>query len=284
VHLYRNDAGLLGPPQRLAPVPGDCRAVTWVDFDSDGDLDLAAVAGSTGVLLLRAQDEGFVAAPRLDGDGDGDGASPTDCVREPTPDAALRAGHRTMVWLDADLDGDEDVLLPQPGQGCLSPPLLYVNRHGDGEARFDARSLDAIAPMQAPAAAVAADLDADGDLDVVVHDEGTGRVALLQGNAADNRGTSAAPLGTAQRIRVELPSGAAAWGVRVELSSGRVRLVYPLAAGGRAAQGPATVHVATRDAWLPMDVRAVLAGGEVVRGMLASALDDVVLRARPPGP
>ena len=143
------------------------------DFDNDGKPDLAT-AGPSGVRLLRNAGGRFA-------DVSGDAGF-----------AALQGRYLGLVWLDIDQDGDLDLALcqfadapgpfdgPRPGGRVRlmenvgvapavapdAPPAGLTVAFRWGEA------FDAAAPAQSVACAVATDVDADKDIDLVALPEG----------------------------------------------------------------------------------------------------------------
>ena len=126
----------------------------WGDADGDGDDDLyvGGPAGRRGRLFVNGGDGTFAEA----------GAGPWDAHRD--------REDMTALWLDADADGDQDLYVASGSVECDagSPVLrdrLYVN---DGQGRFVAAD-DALPDARDSTGAVAAaDVDADGDLDLFV--------------------------------------------------------------------------------------------------------------------
>ncbi len=194
------------------PHAGAARGATLFDVDGDGDLDLA-VAGAAGVLLFRNDAGRFTdvtaqaglsgakdATGTVFGDYDNDDradlfvlspARPALFRQEPggrftdVTDAAAGTalatarGTTTASWLDADHDGDLDL---------LAPPLLLRNNGNGTFADIAAASGLAIAPRAL--AVVPTDYDNRRDVDVLVAP--AGQPARLMRNMRDGTFADAA--------------------------------------------------------------------------------------------
>ncbi len=163
---HRGEAGL-GPPEPVAlPVDGEIRALSAADLDADADQDLLLATGSE-LLVLRNWRQGELALH----------------AREPLPRGETVS---RLLALDYDADGNMDAV-------ALTGRGLAFWR-GDGRARLApdaeaAKDTFLFSDILRPEHLTAADLDLDGDQDLLVAGAGTpahgaGVVALLN----DGRG------------------------------------------------------------------------------------------------
>ncbi len=143
---FRHDSASFGQfrlPEEMGPGLG------WLDFDSDGDLDLFAAGG--GALF----DEGPAQSCRLLRN---DGARFTDVSDE--VGAAVRGHAYGVAVADWDDDGDEDLLVTR-----LGPTVLLRN---DGGRFTDISAQSGAAQSGFGSSAAFFDFDRDGRLDLVV--------------------------------------------------------------------------------------------------------------------
>lgn len=185
-----------GPGPGMRPAMGDARAALVLDYDGTPHLLLADSGGPVRWLGPRAGG-GFadIVPPRLeDGPGDGPGSDRTGRVRG-------------VIAADFDNDGYEELLvIVEDG-----PNRLYAWRH---EQWLRADIGDAERPWAPDTGAVVADIDADGQLEILVAGAGLPLALYL-----------AAPNGNGWvRIIPLTAAGAPARGARVRLAAaGRVQ-------------------------------------------------------------
>ena len=141
-------------PGKLSQLGG---GLAWGDADGDGDHDLfvGGAAGQAGAVFLRQANGTF---------------QPSDAA-QPALEADQAAEDMAALWLDADRDGDFDLLVTSGGVECEpgAPVLadrLYLNDGRGGLSRADASVFPPAG--ESSITAVAGDLDADGDLDLFI--------------------------------------------------------------------------------------------------------------------
>ncbi|HQZ72181.1 MAG TPA: FG-GAP-like repeat-containing protein [Anaerolineae bacterium] len=191
----------------------DLRQLVWADLDSDGDADLAAIAGERLTVLDNRRNGSFApqdlgaaadAAALLAADVDGDGwldlltlaadgavaarrADPATATagapafgapEELRPAVGSGAACRTLLWGDVDNNGAADLVV-----GCDQPaPVTRVSLN-DGQGAWQDLPL-----VERAAARALADLDGDGKLDLVGMGDAAGTAAIRltnQGGAKD---------------------------------------------------------------------------------------------------
>lgn len=153
VTLCLNDGQ--GNFSRGTPLPSGGRglyAVTPADVDSDGDLDLLLTNYLSGTISLRVND----------GRGHFSGAT------------EIRAGERPYRVSTADVDADGDLDLLVPNQQTEGTVTVLVN---DGRGGFTARS-PAVRVGKLPVDVAPADVDGDGDLDLLTANFGDDAVSV----------------------------------------------------------------------------------------------------------
>lgn len=150
--------GVFSPAAQEVPVPWGLNYVAYGDVNLDGTVDLVAATGSQVVVRL--------------GLGGGDFASTGALIPFPgTPHFALLE----------DLDGDGDLDLIVNHQAANTAQL--ETRLNDGSGGFAAAG-PAVASVLSVRAAAVGDVDLDGDLDIVLPDQGFARVYLGDGTGA----------------------------------------------------------------------------------------------------
>ena len=147
---FENDGGGGFTDQSVGTAAGSARSLAAADVDGDGDLDVVAGLRSSG-----AGSSGGVVWFENDGDG---GFTGQPAIT--TADRVL-----SLAAADVDGDGDLDVVagLDDFASGGIRGVLWFMN---DGGGGFTQRTVDADAGLAESLAA--ADVDGDGDLDVVV--------------------------------------------------------------------------------------------------------------------
>ena len=141
-------------PGKLSQLGG---SLAWGDADGDGDHDLfvGGAAGQAGVVFLRQPD----------------GTFQPSAVAQPALEIDQAAEDMAALWLDADRDGDFDLLVTSGGVECepgaaILADRLYLNDGRGGLSRADASVFPPAS--ESSSTAVAGDLDADGDLDLFI--------------------------------------------------------------------------------------------------------------------
>jgi enediyne biosynthesis protein E4 len=147
--------------QRQALLPGKHSqlggGLAWGDADGDGDEDLylAGAAGQPGALYFQ----------------NGDGSFSRNTLNQVVFNAHRQHEDMAPLWLDADIDGDQDLFVSSGGVECQAGSRLLVDRLylNDGKGRLTMASADRLPEHpSSSSSAVAGDFDADGDLDIFI--------------------------------------------------------------------------------------------------------------------
>jgi len=141
-------------PGKLSQLGG---SLAWGDADGDGDHDLfvGGAAGQAGAVFLRQPD----------------GTFQPSAIAQLVLKVDQAAEDMAALWLDADRDGDFDLLVTSGGVECepgadILADRLYLNDGRGGLSRADASIFPPAS--ESSITAVAGDLDADGDLDLFI--------------------------------------------------------------------------------------------------------------------
>jgi hypothetical protein len=201
--------------------------IAAADFDGNGSLDVAISNDESIAILLNRGDGSFVAPPnigvqgvRVVADIDHDGIADlitdgTTIVWFGTADGTYRAGtairpgsrfySNYVEVADVNRDGNYDlVVVAQTIDGSIDGNLWVLL--GDGHGGFDSRDLGPFG--QRPASMFLVDLDADGNLDVVVGNDtsfaprGTATVAYGHGDGTFEAAVDFGDPGSGKNMRI----------------------------------------------------------------------------------
>ena len=198
--------GAFGPGKFVATFARKPRSVIAADLDGDGDLDVCAAhgyqsswcknldgQGTFGNVLLvdsvSGSDAMEIGAEDLDGDGDRDlvvawrGGDAVVWHENTNGVGGFGARQVITTAIDApfgvttaDLDGDGDLEVVSVASGS-DEVAWYENL--DGTPAFGP-PIPVVAPLQGPVAVSTADVDGDGDLDVLTASDGDDRVTWYE--------------------------------------------------------------------------------------------------------
>jgi len=209
---------------------GFVRDIAGVDFDGDGQEDIAAVSESNSEVVVLLQRDGSFARG---------------------PHAGLSSPPSAVTPADLDGDGDQDLVI-----ATEAPPSILIAWNGEGPLGLEPQEVGVTAELTD---LVAADLDGDGDADVagtsrfevvILETDDTGRlsrgadipigsnpVALV---AADLDGDMEVDLATANTLGAELPGN-----VSIVFNGGRG--VFAVPRNLAADSNPRAIAVVDRD-------------------------------------
>ncbi len=120
--------------------------LAFADFNGDGKIDIAAEGSQTEVYVLLGTGTGTFGAP----------------IQTVTPYYPI-----TLAAADFDKDGKADLLITTTANGCTNNDRGYAFLKGNGDGTFTPGAINCL-PYQAPEIPVVADLNGDGNLDVVI--------------------------------------------------------------------------------------------------------------------
>jgi Flp pilus assembly protein TadD len=143
LRISRNDAGRFSPLPLDAAIAGAAESAAAGDADNDGDADLLVLRAAAISLLRQEPKQVFVDATAAAGLGSVAGAA------------------RTAAWLDADHDGDLDLLVGGPS----ATTRLFRN---NGKAVFEDVTAAALPGVPDIAAVVPTDYDNRRDIDLLL--------------------------------------------------------------------------------------------------------------------
>ena len=176
--LRNNGDGTFAAPTTTSTGVGP--SVTAGDFDGDGDVDLATANSTDNTISI------------LVNDGAGNFAAPVN----------FAAGDRPLINPPADIDGDGDLDLITTNTVAVNLDTgidigntISISRN-DGAGNFAAPEVLTVG--NGVAGVIAADLDGDGNLDIVTANEGSNTLSVLRNTGS---GTFAAPTTLAVGVR-----------------------------------------------------------------------------------
>lgn len=214
------DSGLNYKPGRVGPVLGD--------YDGDGKLDLFVPQPDGACRLYRNL-----------------GGWKFEDVTAKAGDLSKNLGHAVGgAWGDFDNDGKQDLVVT-----CLKGPCRYFQNPGDGKFTDKTEAVGLHQKVFNTQAAVLADLNQDGKLDLLLHNEGQESAALF---GSGNGHTQSA-------VVVKLPRECGCWGGVCKVLNGEGKVVANSQLLGGDARGGQPTH-APRFALPPGEYKVTVTG------------------------
>ena len=300
---YRNEGGTIGLQQVISSELYGASGVSAADLDGDGDLDVLGASGSAGKIVWSeqvevgefgparvvtglAQDVTSICPADLDGDGDtdvllssysvhriawcaNDGTGDFGALKIITPFADYAY---CATAADLDGDGDLDVLWAEAGDDVVA--WMPNEGRGDFGPELD---IDDMATIAGPTWVDAADLDGDGDLDVLAAMHGEGRVAWYENDGLGGFGPAQNITTAAASVRCVLAADVDGDGDADVLSAsqGDDKVAWYENTDGLGTFGPQLVITTAADG--TRSVRAADLDGDGVRDVIvASPFDHTV--------
>ncbi len=140
-----------------------CQSIAAEDVDGDGDQDIISANFLDGTISV------------LKNNGNGTFAAKTDFLTPNNPPSVVSGG-------DYDGDGDFDVAAVSQGIIPTNPGNSFAVLKNRGDGSFEAGTEFLTAPVGIPFGIEAANLDGDGDIDLVVANQGSTPVATVHLN------------------------------------------------------------------------------------------------------
>ena len=155
-HENTDGAGTFGPEQVITTSATGVQQVVAADLDGDGDLDLLSASTNGNVRGHPAKIAWFENT---------DGAGTFGSKRFVSQDVF---GSVSIFAADMDADGDVDILATSPSWASIAPSKVVWYENTDGAGTFAIENVVSTPGCPAdPRSVSAADLDGDGDLDVL---------------------------------------------------------------------------------------------------------------------